>query len=195
VADDPYVDPLTGILRNTLGISTAEQLKRAERRLTRAALVRLVERPLPGHYDLAHLRAFHLALFGDIYPWAGQIRTVNIARTEFFALYPYIESCASDVFRRLADEDYLCRLQLDQFTERLSYYFGEVNAIHPFRDGNGRTQRAFFGQMATDAGWRIGWERLDPETNVTASIASLRGNNGALEAMFRSLVVSFYDDR
>ncbi|MGI8916934.1 MAG: Fic/DOC family protein [Chloroflexota bacterium] len=185
---DPYMDPLTGILRNLLGITTAQQLQRAERRLTRAALLRLAEHSLPGHYDLAHLQAFHRALFGDIYVWAGQIRTVNIARTDFFALYSYIESYASEVFDRLAAENRLRGLHFSQFIERLAHYYGEVNAIHPFRNGNGRAQRAFFAQMAAEADWRIGWVQLDPETNVTASLASLRGNNRALEGMFRSLV-------
>ena len=195
MVDDPYVDPRTGILRNSLGITTAQQLQRAERRLTRAALLRLAEHPLRGHYDLAHLQAFHLALFGDIYAWAGQIRTVNIARTDIFALHPYIESYASEVFRRLAAENHLCSLPFDQFIGRLAHYFGEVNAIHPFREGNGRAQRAFFGQLAAEAGWRIEWERLDPEMNVTASVASLRGNNQPLEGMFRSLVARADGDR
>ncbi len=187
---DPYVDPLTGVFRNKLGITDTQQLQRVERRLTRAALLRLAEHPLPGRYDLAHLQTFHLALFGDIYTWAGHIRTVDIARTDFFAHHTYIESYAGDVFRRLADEHHLHGFDLDRFVERLVYYFAEVNALHPFREGNGRTQRAFFGQMAAEAGWRIGWEQLDPELNITASIASLRGDDRALEAMLRSLVAA-----
>jgi cell filamentation protein len=56
----------------------------------------------------------------------------------------------------------------------------EVHAVHPFREGNGRTQRAFVGQLAGEAGYRVAWERLDPRRNVEASRASLRGDNAAL---------------
>ncbi|WP_212762334.1 Fic family protein [Nocardia uniformis] len=64
----------------------------------------------------------------------------------------------------------------------------EVNAIHPFREGNGRAQRAFFGQLAREAGWLIDWSALDPDENVRASRASLRGDNGPLHAMLKRLV-------
>lgn len=79
---DPYLDPATGILRNRLGISDSHRLASAEAGLTLAALADLGTRTLPGGYDLSHLRSFHREIFGDIYPWAGEIRTVGIARSE-----------------------------------------------------------------------------------------------------------------
>ena len=71
--------------------------------------------------------------------------------------------------------------------DRLTHYFAEVNAIHPFREGNGRTQRASFGQLARDVGWPVDWSGLDPDENTETAIASLRGDNGPLRTMLGNL--------
>jgi cell filamentation protein len=63
----------------------------------------------------------------------------------------------------------------------------EVNAIHPFREGNGRTQRAFFRQLGLEAGWLIDWSGLGPEANNSASMLSLRGDNGPLQRLLDGL--------
>ena len=144
--------------------------------------------PLPGRFDLVHLQAFHRRIFGRIDPWADEVRTVAIAKTDMFCLPQHIESYAHDVFRKLADERRLRGLRRDQFVERLTHYFAEVNAIHPFREGNGRSQRAFFRQLSGEAGWPIRWADLDPDANIEASIASLRGDNGPLRTLLDGLV-------
>jgi cell filamentation protein len=188
VADDPYTDPVTGILRNRLGLSTAAELEAAEREITHAALILLRESPVHPRYDLMHLRAIHQRIFGDIYDWAGQIRTVAIAKGSFFCLPQYIESAAADTFRALLEENFLCGLARDAFIRRLAYHLGEVNAIHPFREGNGRAQRAFFEQLATDAGFTLRWQRLDPARNVEASAAIMNGNAAPMEKMLNELI-------
>jgi fido (protein-threonine AMPylation protein) len=81
---DPYVDPDRGLLRNRLGIADAQRLREVEAGLTLAALADLGSRVLPGTYDLAHLQGFHREIFGDLYPWAGEIRVVGIARSDPF---------------------------------------------------------------------------------------------------------------
>jgi cell filamentation protein len=77
---DPYADPVTGVLRNKLGLSAAGELETAEREITHAALIFLKESPVQPSYDLGHLCAIHRRIFGDIYEWAGQLRTVAIAK-------------------------------------------------------------------------------------------------------------------
>lgn len=79
---DPYIDPQTGVLRNRLGITDADELTRVESDLTVVQLVDLERRHLPGRYDLPHLQEFHRFLFGDIYHWAGELRTVTIAKCQ-----------------------------------------------------------------------------------------------------------------
>lgn len=174
---DPYVDAETGVLRNRLGITDLRRLQEAEAGLTLAALADLGIRVLPGGYDLDHLRSFHREIFGDVYPWAGELRVVGIAKSDPFCLPQHIEAYAADVFAALAKERHLRGLPREGFLERLTHYFAEVNAVHPFREGNGRTQRAFFRQLSREAGWSLDWSGLDRHENARALTASLRGDN------------------
>jgi cell filamentation protein len=176
------------VLRNKLGLRTAEELQTAEREITHAALIFLKESPVPPSYDLRHLCAIHRMIFGDIYDWAGQLRTVAIAKGSWFCLPPYIESSAAEIFRALHGENLLRGLPRDVFTERLTYYLGEVNAVHPFREGNGRAQRAFFEQLASDAGFILDWQHLDADRNITASAAIMRGDPALMRKMLDELV-------
>jgi cell filamentation protein len=188
VPEDPYADPVTGVLQNKLGLSTSGELEGAEREITHAALIFLKESPVQPSYDLRHLCAIHRRIFGDIYDWAGQLRTVAIAKGTWFCLPQYIESAAAEVFRALHGESLLRDLPLDVFTERLTYYLGEVNAIHPFREGNGRAQRAFFEQLATDAGFILDWQHLDADRNIAASASIMRGDPALMRKMLEGLV-------
>jgi len=186
--DDPYSDPVTGVLYNRLGLSTAAELEVAEREITHAALILLYESPVPPSYDLHHLREIHRRIFGDIYEWAGQIRTVAIAKGATFCLPQYIDSSAAVIFRDLRDEGFLRGLARDVFVGRLAYYLGEVNALHPFREGNGRAQRAFFEQLVRDAGFALAWQHLDTACNLEASAAIMRGDPEPMRKMLDALI-------
>jgi hypothetical protein len=96
VADDPYTDPVTGVLLNKLGLGTAAELEAAEREITHAALILVGESPVHPGYDLPHLCAIHRRIFGDTYDWAGQIRTVAIAKGSLFCLPQYLETSAAE---------------------------------------------------------------------------------------------------
>ena len=185
--EDPYSDPVAGVLYNKLGLGTAAGLKAAEREITHAALILLDESPVSPSYDLPHLQEIHKRIFGDIYEWAGQIRTVAIAKGAMFCLPQYIDSSAAVIFGELHDEDCLRGLRRDAFVGRLAHYLGEVNALHPFREGNGRAQRAFFGQLARDAGFTLAWQHLDPARNVEASAAIMRGDPEPMREMLDAL--------
>jgi len=185
---DPYADPVSGVLRNKLGLSTAAELEAAEREITHAALIWLRETPVRPACDLAHLREVHRKIFGDIYDRAGQPRTVAIAKGSTFCLPRYIEPSAAEIFRQLRNENLLRGLDRDAFIDRLTYYLGEVNAVHPFREGNGRTQRAFFEQLADDAGFTLAWQHLDADRNVAASAAIMHGNAAPMRKMLDELV-------
>jgi len=185
--EDPYSDPVTGVLYNKLGLGTAAGLEAAEREITHAALILLDESPVSPSYDLPHLQEIHKRIFGDIYEWAGQIRTVAIAKGAMFCLPQYIDSSAAVIFGELHDEDCLRGLRRDAFVGRLAHYLGEVNALHPFREGNGRAQRAFFGQLARDAGFTLAWQHLDPARNVKASAAIMRGDPEPMREMLDAL--------
>src|SRR4051795_3116714 len=173
---DPYIDRASGVLRNHYGITGAAQLERVEADTAALELMRLLERPVPGDFDLAHLQAIHHRLFGRLYPWAGELRRVEMAKEETrFANADFIAAAADGLFRELHRERLLRGLPDRQYAERLAYYFSEVNVLHPFREGNGRTQRAFFALLAREDGRRLVWERLDAEANVAAIVAAYEG--------------------
>lgn len=186
---DPYVYPGSSCLRNRLAIRDPDALTRLEADQTAIILAQLGRERLVGRYDLVHLRAFHRRIFGDIYAWAGELRTVSIAKERsLFALPEHIESYLRRVLSELAGEQFLRGLSREEFVDRVTHYHAELNAVHPFREGNGRTQRAFLGQLALDAGYHIAWARLDAERNLEASRASLQGDNRLLQAMLNELV-------
>ncbi|MCF7547168.1 Fic family protein [Pseudonocardia sp. WMMC193] len=187
---DPYTDPASGVLRNKLGLTDPDELDRAEADLTGFRLIELRQHDLPGDYDLSHLQAFHRFIFSDVYPWAGQLRTVSIAKDDLFCLPQHIEGFAADVFGKLARrDDYLRGLEQPEFLDKLTELLADVNALHPFREGNGRAQRAFLAQLARDAGHRLRWESMDPRQNILASQAAHRGDNQPLRHMLEDLVV------
>lgn len=116
---DPYVDR-NGVFLNSLGLTSADVLARAEADLSFAALLRLSMSPLPGSYDLDHLRRFHRAIFGAVYPWAGELRRVDITRShgDMFCRWQFIESYSAGVFAELGAEGYLRKLARNAFVER-----------------------------------------------------------------------------
>lgn len=185
--DDPYADPATGVLRNKLGLATAAELAAAEREITHAALILLRESPVRPSYDLPHLREIHRRIFGDIYDWAGQVRTIAIAKGSLFCLPQYIEPAAAEIFAQLGKEHFLRRLAREEFLDQLTFYLGEVNAVHPFREGNGRAQRAFFEQLASEAGYTLDWQHLDANRNIAASVAIMNGDADPMRKMLDEL--------
>jgi cell filamentation protein len=191
VPHDPYVYPGTDVLRNSRDVRDPQRLDVVEAEITTVALARISKTPLPGSYDLDHLRAFHRRIFGGIYPWAGEIRTVQITKGgDLFAMPQHIESYLSVVLTKLPDENYLRDMDHAEFVERLADYYAEINAAHPFREGNGRTQRAFLSQLANDAGYRVRWDDLDPERNNEASRAANRGDPGPMRDLLADITLS-----
>ncbi|WP_128428050.1 Fic/DOC family protein [Streptomyces cyaneus] len=185
--NDPYVLP-NGVLHNRLGITDAAALAAAEADITRARLLQVDEHAPPGEFDLAHLCRFHAAIFGDLYDWAGELRTVDISKDTPFCPVQNLAAYAAEVFGRLAAADHLRGLARGDFVRAAAELYGDINALHPFREGNGRAQRAFLAELSRRAGWLVNWTSLSPEENREASIKSFRGDNQPLERMLDRLV-------
>jgi cell filamentation protein len=182
MSDDPYVYPGTTVLRNKFSIRNARLLDRVERRF----VVLRSEHGIPtGAFDLRHLQSVHRHLFQDIYEWAGEIRTVEIAKGDSrFVPLRYIGTGMAVVHRRLREEHFLCDLSRSKFPERAATIIGDINHVHPFREGNGRTQLQYLQQLAAQAGHELDLTRLDPATWLHASIEA---NAGRYEAMARCI--------
>jgi cell filamentation protein len=174
VDEDPYSLPGGECLRNKIGVTDPAVLFAAEARIVSIRDVELARETLPGEYNLQHYQDFHRHLFQDVYAWAGELRRVDISKGEStFAHWEYLSEQTSAMLAQLVDENLLISRNRASFVLRLAHYYGELNALHPFREGNGRTLRAFLRQVAAVAGWRLDWSALDPEENVQASRHSL----------------------
>ncbi len=169
-ADDPYVYPGTRILKNRLHIKDPVRLDRGERRL---AVERSRKGVPPGEFDLAHLQAIHHHLFQDIYDWAGEIRTVEISKgSQQFQFRQYIRTGMADVHGRLVQSRFLTGLSRPDFARQVAVIIGDVNYVHPFREGNGRTQLQYLKLLAARAGPPIDLSRINTKRWVEASQVS-----------------------
>lgn len=171
--NDHYLDAETGVLKNKLGVQSSIILEQREADYATARAYELSQALLEGCFDLDHLKAIHKHLFGDVYAWAGELRDIDLAKgNSYFANHLHIVSAARPVFAKLADEGYLTGLDTAAFSERAAYYLGEINALHPFREGNGRAQREFINHLAYKNGLSIAWDNITQEEMIQASIES-----------------------
>jgi cell filamentation protein len=185
---DPHFDSVNGILLNLRSFTDQSKLDRYERLRSAEALYDLELNPVRGSFDQAHLQAIHRRIFDKVYPWAGELRRVNISRPASypFTLIQFLQRNLDERFARLASEGYLKALGAGAFADRAASYLGALNTLHPFREGNGRTQREFIRGLALEAGHKLDWSRVTPKQMVEASILSHNlGRNSELAAVIR----------
>lgn len=179
VASDPYILSGSAVLKNIPGLDEAEQLAAFERN---AVAWRSLSLPT-GHYDVAHLKASHKHLFQDVYGWAGEFRTIPMAKgASRFAQPQYIEQETRKILGRIAVAE-MRTAPVDRFTAALAEMISELNAVHPFREGNGRTIRAIALLLAEDCGHAFDLTAVTPALWTEASILAFQGNNHALEVL------------
>ena len=184
--NDHYIDPESGVLKNRLGITDQAVLEAAEADFAAERSRELWKTPIQGRFDLAHLQSIHRHLFGDVYEWAGELRTVDISKAgNMFAHHAHLASAAASVLKQLADEGQLTGRAPDAFSSRAAHYLGELNALHPFREGNGRAQREFISELAHQNGYYVAWENVKLDDMLKASIASFKGETAHLAAIIR----------
>lgn len=187
-AVDCYTYPDTGVLINKAGITHAQSLDAFEADATAIRMFELLENPVPGSFDVKHLKQIHYHLFQDVFDWAGEFRQVDISRgSSRFANFPLIEDYLSKCLARLAQENWLLGMGPHEFIKSLAFYMGEINAVHPFREGNGRVQRLFCSQLALNAGYFIDFESVGQEQMYEAMIASFNGSAEPLEELLNSI--------
>ncbi len=162
------------VLKNKLGICTASELEEAERLL----VLQRIGEPIPtGDFDLDHLKAIHHHLLQDIYEWAGQIRTVEISKgSQQFQFRKYIETGMADIHRRIIKAGYFQGLSPTEFAWSTGRIIGDLNYVHPFREGNGRSQLFYLQQLAKQAGHNLDLTCLEREQWIQASREAHQGN-------------------
>jgi cell filamentation protein len=167
-----YCYPNSEVLVNKLNIHDNKKLAEVERKLVLLKSYELRQNKKIGNFDILHFLSIHKFLFGDIYPFAGKIRTEDIAKDNFrFAKWEYIEEQLRNLLEKLSKDDFE-KLTKEEMSKKLSYYMSELNVLHPFREGNGRTIREFIRELAFKHGYYFEIKEVSPEEMLLACIQS-----------------------
>lgn len=192
-----YLDTDTGLLRTLSAepIHTTAELRRFEDDRVEDRWVELQDQPIRGDFGIEHLQAIHRHLFQDVYPWAGEVRTVGIQKEGQGFLPPEHASFVVNGAARMMREDGMLTPGMDdaRWSSLLADRFNDVNDAHPFREGNGRTQRTYFNQVAEASGKTIHWSVLTKEQNIAVSHAARGGNLEPLRSAFSVMVTDRMD--
>ena len=138
----------TTCLINKFDIRDEKQLAKVEGDITFAKATLLENDPISDEFNFEHYKAIHRFLFEDIYDWAGQLRTVNISKKgTYFCPADKLEDKADKCFKRLRENELFSDLERSQFVNEIVDFYCATNMLHPFREGNGRTQRIFISQL------------------------------------------------
>ena len=188
--DDYYCYPGSTILKNRLDIKDEQMLIEKERRYTTLRSAELAAHPLKGELNADYLRNIHRFLFGEIYDWAGENRKIDISRGNIFCMHELIDVCLDQAMKELKEENFLSSLDKNDTISRLAYYIGEINTIHPFREGNGRAQRAFIRELAARNGYRLVFDNVTPKEMVVASNDTFHHEYDKMEEVIRKSLVA-----
>lgn len=191
---DPYIDQSSGCLRNLLGIKDSEELSKVETSLVLNRCYELelisIYNPSDKKFNFQHLQDIHKHLFQDIYEWAGQVRHVDISKDDTrFDMHQLIDFSASAIFYRLESQNYLKGSDATKFSKNAGHYMRELNQMHPFREGNGRTQRVFINLLAHNNGYHIEWKNISQKQLIEAYTKTGKGDPKPLAALIRENLV------
>lgn len=186
------IDPITAdcyenttCLINKFNIRDEDVLAQIEADITFAKTSELERKPINGIFDFNHYKAIHRFLFEDLYDWAGTTRTVNISKkgTNFTDVKD-IERVAKACFKRLSDNNFFRDCNRVDFIKNIVDFYCVTNMLHPFREGNGRTQRVFISQLIRFAGYDINFSKIDADDLMIATIKASGGITDFLEEIF-----------
>lgn len=160
---------------------------------TSIAMFSLQKKPVQGDFDFDHLCEIHKRLFQKLYDWAGKPRTVNIGKGNLFCLVQNIPSYADSIFQTYYPQCKSAAGNKEQFVDVLTEHYGDLNALHPFREGNGRTQREFARKVCFTCGYAFDLTHTNHREMLHASILSFQGNNQELKDIFQKAVQPITD--
>lgn len=189
--DAGYFVEVGGALPNKLGIDDPEALQNAEYDLVAKNISKVIQEELPKKFDFGYLLDLHRQLFGEIYDFAGKPRTVNISKPDSpapFCYSDFIEPEANRIFSELERESYFTKLNQPQFVEKLAWLSSELNALHPFREGNGRTTRLSLSLLAKNAGYFVDFNLASRRAILYADAEAFAGNLAPLKNLYRQIV-------
>lgn len=169
-----YCYPGTNILINKLNIHDSNKLFKLEKQIVLAKLYILRQNTKIKNFDKKHFLDIHYFLFCDLYPFAGKLRNENISKGEFtFASWEFIENELDRLLLELKNENFLKNADKETLAKRLTYYLSELNVLHPFREGNGRTIREFIRELAYKNGYILDLRKTTSKEIFDASVKSV----------------------
>ena len=175
----------TACLINKLGIKDDKKLSEFEAAVTLAKAGTLEKEPIDGNFDTEHYKAIHRFLFEDIYDWAGKYRTIDMSKKgTAFAKADKICELMDACFERLKNNDFFRNQPFDEYVKSIVDFYQMTNMIHPFREGNGRTQRIFIAQLIRFGGYDISFSEIDSDELMIATIQAANGVTDNLERLF-----------
>ncbi|HHR5914066.1 TPA: Fic/DOC family protein [Providencia alcalifaciens] len=188
IGQDSYCYPGTDILINVLNIQDIELLEEAEIAFTTARYLSYQsELSLLSQFNFSHLKFLHFYLFQDLYVWAGKVRDIDISKGNTrFCTFSRIEPEAIKLFNNIPN--LACHSNLTDLIKDLAHLFCELNLLHPFREGNGRTLRFFFEEMLFVLGYDIKWPAISQQDWINANIAGVYLDLNPLIAIFTSAI-------
>lgn len=194
---DPYLHPDSDVLINHLGITSPSKLSAAENALATSRSLQLAHSASPKTFDLDHLRWIHCALFSDLYSWAGEPRMIDIPHVPEFVAHDRIDEFARRIFLKLHHGPLFSEHKVGgaTFLDESAKLLFRLNLLHPFRDGNGRTQRIFLNMVAARSGRSFDWSKISERVNLEASVRSVAQGPCPLRRILKRTLVSSRESR
>lgn len=181
--------PDTTVLVNKLGIKKQEELNSIERQFVLLRSSQVEKEAVFENVSFDFYKSLHKQLFGDLYEWAGTVRNINISKKgTVFCNADDIEKTGKLKFQRLAELNYLKKLNKSTFLDELSELYHDLNMLHPFREGNGRTLRLFITLLVRNAGYNLNFSECDSDLLMIATIKAAQGDLSLLKEVFAELV-------
>lgn len=190
--DEIYCYP-NGVLKNKLGITNEDILSNLEAELTSIKLANFLINPIKGNLDFDHYKKIHKEIFEDLFAFAGRTRTVSMSKgTTAFCLWMYIDEQCDKIFKQIKNELFqerrFIKIEKEEFIGLIAKYMTELNVIHPFREGNGRTLREYFRLLCLKCGYELHYAKCTKEEILEADITSFQGNEKLLLNLLNKIV-------
>ena len=186
-----YFTEYDDILENKLGITDPLLIKQMEEEIVPVRTAEVFSSFHIAEFNFEALKLIHKKLFSDIYQMAGQVRTVDMVKggsSVPFCYVQFIEQEQQRIFSTLKQDHFYIGLAREEFVHKIAWLASELNALHPFRDGNGRTIRAFLVLLAAHAGYELDYSKVDKDELIEADIVAFRGSIVILETIFRRII-------
>ncbi|MBK3501123.1 Fic/DOC family protein [Campylobacter fetus] len=191
------------IADNKLGIKDEKLFDKESRKYTLVRTKEIIKTPIKGNFDYQHLKNIHKYIFQDVFHWAGKDRMEVGLHGNFGKYAPNgtitnfvpgkdLNATAQQIFTWLKEDNYLTNSKdLNDFAKNLAEFARNLNTLHPFREGNGRTQRIFLNELAKNAGYKLDLNLIPKDKMIMASVEASQLKLGKLEALIKTNLKSF----